>query len=85
MSLVTVGCAKKTTSKLLRVRVGLCDFVSVVTESSTGPRKRFREMIVAHVGVHGWVSPGFLLSGTRLSYGASAVARTSDRGHVVEV
>ena len=31
------------------------------------------------------VSPGFLLSGTRLSYGASAVARTSDRGHVAEV
>ncbi len=63
------------------------DFVtveSVVTESSTGPRKRFREMIVAHVGVHGWVSPGSLLSGTRLSYGASAVARTSDRGHVAE-
>jgi hypothetical protein len=48
---------------------------SVVTESSTGPRKRFREMTVAHVGVHGWVSPGSVLSGTRLSYGASAVAR----------
>ena len=30
------------------------------------------------------VSPGSLLSGTRLSYGASAVARTSDRGHVAE-
>jgi hypothetical protein len=52
----------------------LCDFVtveSVVTESasSTGSRKRFREMIVTHVGVHDWVSPGSLLSGTRLSYG----------------
>ena len=35
----------------------------MVTESSTGPRKRFREMSVAHVGVHGWVSPGSLLSG----------------------
>ena len=42
----------------------ICDFVtveSVVTESSTGPRKRFREMTVAHVGVHGWVSPGSLM------------------------
>jgi hypothetical protein len=29
----------------------------VVTESSTGPIKRFKEMNVAHVGVHGWVSP----------------------------
>jgi hypothetical protein len=40
-------------------------------------------MTVAHVGGHGWVSPGSLLSGTRLSYGASAVARTSDRGRVI--
>ena len=66
----------------------LCDFVTVefvVTESSTGPRKRFREMIVAHVGVHGWVSPGSLLSGTLVSYGAPAVARTSDRGRVSKV
>ena len=49
----------------------LCDFVtgvSVVTESSTGPIKRFREMNVDHVGVYCWVSPGSLLSGTRLSY-----------------
>jgi hypothetical protein len=33
----------------------LCDFVTVefvVTESSTGPRKQFREMIVVHVGGH---------------------------------
>jgi len=39
----------------------LCDFVTVefvVTESSTGPIKRFREMIVAHVGGHGWGFPG---------------------------
>ena len=28
-------------------------FVFVVTESSTGPIKRFKEMIVAHVGGHG--------------------------------
>ncbi len=28
-------------------------FVFVVTESSTGPIKRFKEMNVAHVGVHG--------------------------------
>jgi hypothetical protein len=31
------------------------------------------------------VSPDSLLSGTLASYGASAVARTSDRGRVVEV
>ena len=38
----------------------------VVTESSTGPIERFREMNVAHVGVHGSGLPGSLLSGTRL-------------------
>jgi len=44
-------------------------------------------MIVADVGVHGSGFPDSLLSGTPslLSYGASAVARTSDRGHVAEV
>jgi len=65
----------------------VCDFVTVefvVTESSTGPRKRFREMTVAHVGGHDWVFPGSLLSGTRLSYGASDVTHTSDRGRVAE-
>ena len=31
------------------------------------------------------VSPGSLLSGTLASFGASAVARTSDRGRVAEV
>ena len=31
------------------------------------------------------VSPGSLLSGTLASYGASAVARVSDRGRVAEV
>ena len=43
---------------------GLCDFVTVefvVTESSTGPRKRFREMTVAHGGGHDrglpWLAP----------------------------
>ena len=41
----------------------------VVTESSTGPIKRFKEMIVAHVGVHGSGLPGSLLSGLyRRSY-----------------
>ena len=30
----------------------------MVTYSSTGPRKRFREMIAAHVGGHGWGLPG---------------------------
>jgi len=42
-------------------------------------------MTVAHVGVHGSGLPGSLLSGTLPSYGASTVARTSDRGHVTEV
>jgi hypothetical protein len=60
-------------------------FVFVVTESSTGPIKRFKEMTVAHVGVHGSGFPGSPLSGTLLSYSASTVARTSDRGHVAEV
>ena len=45
----------------------------------------FKEMIVAHVGVHGSGFPGSLLSGTLSNYGASAVARTSDRGRVAEV
>jgi len=31
------------------------------------------------------VSPDSLLSGTLVSYGASAIARTSDRGCVAEV
>ena len=49
----------------------------VVTESSTGPIKRFnlKEMTVAHVGVHGSSFPGSPLSGTLLSYGASTVAQ----------
>jgi hypothetical protein len=41
-------------------------------------------MTVSDVGVHDWVSPVSLLSGTRLNYGVSTVARTSDRGHVSE-
>jgi len=48
-------------------------FVFVVTESSTGPIKRFKEMTVAHVGVHSSGFPGSLLSGTLSSYGASTV------------
>ena len=59
-------------------------FVFVVTESSTGPIKLFKEMNVAHVGCHCSGVPGSLLSGTLSSYGASTIARTSDRGHVVE-
>jgi hypothetical protein len=57
----------------------------VVTEASTGPRKRFREMIVAHGGGHGRGLPRSLLSGTLPSDGASAVARVSDQGRVAEV
>jgi hypothetical protein len=57
----------------------------VVTYSSTGTRKRFREMIAAHGGGHGRGLPGSLLSGTLPSYWASAVARVSDRGRASEV
>ena len=41
-------------------------------------------MAVGHVGCHCSGFPGSLLSGTLSSYGASTVARTSDRGHVAE-
>ena len=53
---------------------------SVVTESFTGPRKRFREMIVAHVGGHGKGFPALSypelirVTGPRLSL----VFRTED-------
>ena len=57
----------------------------MVTYSSTGPRKRFREMVAAHGGGHGRGLPRWLLSGTLPSHGASAVARVSDRGRVAEV
>ena len=45
---------------------------------------RFREMTAAHGGGHDLGLPGSILSGTLSSYGASAVAGTSGRGHVVE-
>jgi hypothetical protein len=54
-------------------------------QSPTGPRKLFKEVTAAHVGCHCAGFPGSFLSGTLASYGASTVARTSDRGHVVEV
>ena len=48
-------------NKAPSLSLSLCDFVSVefvVTYSSTGPRKRFREMIAAHGGGHGRSLPG---------------------------
>jgi hypothetical protein len=42
-------------------------------------------MNATHVEGHGSGLPVSLLSGTLPSYGASAVARTSDRGRVTEV
>jgi len=58
----------------------------VVTWASTGTIKQFRWMAAGHVGVHGSGFPGSPgpLSGTLASYGASTVARTSDRRHVAE-
>jgi hypothetical protein len=53
-------------------------------QSSTGSVKLFKEATAAHVGCHCSGFPGSFLSGTLPSYGASTVARTSDRGHVVE-
>jgi len=41
--------------------------VFVVTESSAGPIKRFREMNVAHVGVHGDLIPTIGGSGHNIS------------------
>jgi hypothetical protein len=56
-----------------------------IFSSSTGPRKRFREMNAAHGGGHGGGGlPRSLLSGTLPSHGTSAVARVSDRGRVAE-
>ncbi len=68
----------------------------MVTYSSIGPRKRFREMIAAHGGGHGKDFPALsypelfrvcveCLIGEKKSHGASGVARVSDRGRVAEV
>jgi len=77
--------ATTTTRPLWTLDFGLWSSYFTVTWSSTGPIKRFREMTAAHVGGHGWGFPGSLLSWTLSSYGASAVARTSDRGHVSSI
>ncbi len=50
----------------------------MVTEASTGPRNRFREMIVAHGGGHGRGLPCSLLSGTLPSHGQAG--QDSDEG-----
>ena len=54
-----------------------------VTVSSTGPRELFKEMTTATSGVLARF-PCSSLSGTLVSYGASAVTRTSGRGHAAE-
>ena len=55
-----------------------------VTVSSTGPRKLFKCMTTATLGVLArfpWLLP---VRNSFASYGASAITRTSDRGHVAE-
>ncbi len=58
--------------------------MSAVTVSSTGAINRFKEMTTATSGVLArfpWLLP---VRNSFASYGASAVTRTSDRGHVAE-
>jgi hypothetical protein len=58
--------------------------VSAVTGSLSGPRKLFKGVTTATSGVLArfpWLLP---VRNSFASYGASAVARTSDRGHVAE-
>ena len=64
----------------------LCSVEGAVTLSSTGAKDRFKEMTPATSARVSWQGvPGSSLSGTLASYGASAVFRTSGRGHVAEV
>ena len=61
-----------------------CDLCCAVTVSSTGAINRFKEMTTATSGVLArfpWLLPVW---NSFASYGASAVTRTSDRGHVAE-
>ena len=59
--------------------------LSAVTVALSGPRKLFKGVTTATSGVLArfpWLLP---VRNSFVSYGASAVARTSDRGHVAEV
>ena len=58
--------------------------VSAVTGSLSGPRKLFKGVIPATSGVLARFPWLFPVRNSFASYGASAVARTSDRGHVAE-
>ena len=58
--------------------------VSAVTGSLSGPRKLFKGVIPATSGVLARFPLLLPVRNSFASYGASAVARTSDRGHVSE-
>jgi hypothetical protein len=79
------GCLRCTWLGSPGQRQGLRRRYFAEPQSPTGPRKLFKEVTAAHVGCHCSGFPGSFLSGTLASYGASTIARTSDRGHVVEV
>ena len=58
--------------------------ISAVTVSLSGPRKLFKGVTTATSGVLARFPWLFPVRNSFASYGASAVARTSDRGHVAE-
>jgi hypothetical protein len=59
--------------------------MSAVTSSSTGVYTSFKGMTTATSGVIARFPLLLPVRNSFVSYGASAVARTSDRGHVAEV
>ena len=61
-----------------------CDLWGAVTLSSTGVYTSFKEMTTATSGVLARFPWLLLVRNSFASYGASAVTRTSDRGHVAE-
>ncbi len=64
---------------------GLWRSYSAVTVSPSGPRKLFKGVTTATSGVLARFPLLLPVRNSFASYGASAVARTSDRGHVAEV
>ena len=64
---------------------GLWRSYSAVTVSSAGPRGLFKGMTTATSGVIARFPLLLPVRNSVASYGASAVTRTSDRGHVAEV
>ncbi len=65
--------------------LGLRRSYSAVTVSSAGPTGLFKGMTTATLGVIARFPLLLPVRNSVASYGASAVARTSDRGHVAEV